>query len=198
MPETTNNSQKTAKPCKPRTQRNTRKELVDRIIHDMTYKTGTPEQHEVYAWIATTFASFQQQVRHLFNYAEIPNRLVDTSQYFTYTKELRRAERWANGAVANDWTDDSAFKTAEAKPLKYPVEPGQDGTSERHKLCDEISRMTFELATLMAEYLPEGRHLSLFATQMQDVRGALLDTINENVLDPPTRARQAVDNNVEA
>ena len=202
MVETTNAPQNQSKTAKPRTKkqspvRNTRQELLDRIVEDMIYKTATPEQRKIWTWIATTFNRFQREARHLFNYSEVPNRLVDTSEFFTYAKELRRAERWANSAVANDWTDNSDFDTEEALPMQYPVEPGQGGTGERHKLCDEVSRMTFELDTLMAQYLPEGRHLSLFATQMQVVRGALMDTINDNVAEVRERAKQGVTTNVQ-
>ena len=196
---TDKNNQNPSKPDEPRqrTQKDTRKELLDRIVGDMTYKSGTPEQRVIWTWIVAVFAGFKQEVKTLLEHSEIPQRLIHTGEYHTYEKELRRAERWANAAVANDWKKDSAFNPDDAEPLKYPVEPGESGTSEKHKLCDEISRMCFELDTLMAQYLPEGRSLSLFTTKMQEVRGSLLDTVNMNVIEPPSRAKQAVITNVQ-
>ena len=115
----------------------------------------------------------------LFDFSKIKKRISQTDDYKAFRESSRKAERWANSAIANDWKSDSAFDVDTAAGVAYPI-VAEDHASEQQRLCYEVSRLCFELTTKILSHLPLGRHLSLFKTEMQVARGWLIDTITRN------------------
>lgn len=154
----------------------TRELLIERVVDNFTYKKPTKEKIKVYNWITEQFLEFTTGVEQLFDFSKIKKRLIDTSDYAYYKSHIGASEKWANGAVANDWK--SSINTNDATELEYAEETT---TTEKQRLCYEISKRCFEFTVRLSSVLPEGRHLSLFVTEMQLVRGWLLNTINNNL-----------------
>ena len=160
-------------------ERDTRKELIDRVVADFTFKADTTDaQKAAFGWIRGIYSNFTQGIKNLFDYSQIPAQLVLTDEFKNYETSIREAERWANTAIANNWKDGDTFDEAKTGGLVYPLIEADK--SEIQRLCYEVTKMCFELATNLAENLPEGRALSLLCTEMQVARGWLLDCINLN------------------
>ena len=162
-------------------EKSTRDLLIERVKNDLLFKKDlSDEQIETLQWTKTHIEAFREGIENLIEFSPIKKRLIDTDEYrYGYLISIRESHRWANTAIANDWTKESDFDRDIASGLEYPEEA--DIRSEQQRLCYEISRRCYELTTLLVTHLPEGRALSLFATEMQNTRGWLLDTVNLNL-----------------
>lgn len=169
-------------PRKPRTPTpaKQREQLINDAVHDFTFKSDvSSEQRTAFLWVLKNFSEFNNEMLRLFDFSKIKKRISQTDDYKAFRESSRKAERWANSAIANDWKDDSAFDVDSAAGVEYPI-VAEDHASEQQRLCYEVSRLCFELTTKILSHLPLGRHLSLFKTEMQVARGWLMDTINRN------------------
>ena len=167
---------RTPKPPTKPPEPTTRDLLLERITHDFLYKGDLKKEvTETLKWANFQIVDFQGEIQDLFEYSEIQARLIDTDEYHAYKVSIREAHRWANTAIVNDWTPGSTFDTETAHGLEYPI--NEVISPEDQRLCYEVSKRCFELTILLAKYLPEGRALSLFTTEMQITRGWLLDSI---------------------
>ena len=170
-----------AEPKRTQKKSDTRKVFVDRVADDLTFKADTtPEQREAWQWIRLEFQQAEQTIREMLETSPVQERVVVTNDYDDFKKALRKTERWCNTAVANDWTPASAFDTVNVERMEYPIEADK-GLTEKQRLCHNASSLIFILGTTLARYLPEGRALSVFATEIQSTRGELLDAINFNI-----------------
>ena len=169
-----------------RPERDMRQEFIDQSIDDFTYKKDfTPEQLAMWQWVKEQFSNFKQIAEQ--SLRNVPTDrttrpLTQTDEYFNFKATLRNAERWFNTAIANDWHTGQPVPMNET--LVAITYDGPSGGNEiRHSVCDYISDICFTLMLAMAQRLPLGRALSVARTQMQEVRGLLLDTVNENWLE---------------
>lgn len=179
MTETTT-EKKTTRTRTPK--KNSRQEFLDRVINDFTYTSDqSNEQRETWKWIRLQFEGTESRIRNTLEMSPIEERLIHTDAYDAFKKSLRIAERFCNAAVARDWKANSAFDFSETELIEYPGERPDVHAPEKIKLCHEATAQLFQLATLMARYLPEGRALSCAATELEVTRGWLLDTVNFNV-----------------
>ena len=157
-----------------------RASLLKEAGDNFTYKGNpTAEQKDAYNWVQARFSEFNVKMQRLLDYSTLRQQLTDTDDYRAYLESARVAERRANAAIACDWKKDSGFDVDCDPELKYPIVE-DNHTDERQRLCYEISKATFELTMLFLWYLPLGRYLSLFRTEMENVRGWLIDTVNRN------------------
>ena len=181
MPDEAKQPQK-RKPAAPKvspTPAQQRKQLIDDAVHDFTFKSDvTDEQRDAFIWVLKTFSEFNNEMLRLFDFSKIRKQLSQTDDYQAFSESSRKAERWANSAIANDWKTNSAFDVDSAEGIEYPILEAH--TSEEQRLCYEVSKRCFELTTKILSHLPLGRHLSLFKTEMQVARGWLIDTVNRN------------------
>lgn len=164
-------------------ERDPRQAFLEQTADDFTYKAKfTNEQSAMWEFVKVSVADFHGRVEDRLR--QIPSALtqqplVQTDEYIEYGHALQNAERWFNTAIANDWeTGNPVALKHEIDPVKYKGPSG--GEAVRHQICDYISEMCFVLMMTMAARLPTGRALSVARTQMQEVRGWLLDTVNEN------------------
>lgn len=157
-----------------------RGEMLDRVMSDFTYKKDMPqEQLDLFGVVVGVFDTFQKNVMRLFeSLEEVEGTIImaHSRHYSAYSDCVRSAERWANTAIANDF---ETGHLAVEDGTEFPIYNGPSGgDEERHKACDRISKLCFELTTKLVMLLPQGRAISVFITKMQDVRGWLLDAIN--------------------
>jgi len=156
-----------------------REKLIEEAADNLTYKGDLSEdQRNAFAWVRDNFNAFNVEMERLLDFSKIRKQLTLTDDYKAFQESSRVAERRANAAIACDWKPDSAFDVDTAEGLEYPIK--ETTTSEEQRLCFEVSKATFELTMKLLAYLPLGRYLSLFRTEMEVTRGWLIDTINRN------------------
>ena len=160
-----------------------RASLLKEAADNFTYKgSPTEDQRNAYKWVRNRFNDFKVEMERLLDFSTIRRTLTDVdtgrSNYRAYLESVRVAERRANAAIACDWKKDSAFDVDTAEGLEYPIVE-ENHASEEQRLCYEISKASFELTMLILAHLPLGRYLSLFKTEMENVRGWLIDTVNQ-------------------
>ena len=154
--------------------------LLKEAADNFTYKDSpTEDQVAAYKWVVSQVSIFKVKMLRLLDFSTIRAPLTDTDDYKAYLDSIRVAERRANAAIACDWKKDSAFDIDTVELIEYPIVEDTH-TDERQRLCYEISKATFELTMLFLAHLPLGRYLSLFRTEMENVRGWLIDTVNRN------------------
>ena len=156
--------------------------LLKEAGDNFTYKPFSEmkqEQRDALIWVKEKISGFRIEMQRLLDYSPIRQQLTDTDDYKAYLESIRTAERRANAAIACDWKKESAFDVDSDPGLEYPIVE-DNHTDERQRLCYEISKATFELTMLFLWFLPLGRYLSLFRTEMEEVRGWLIDTVNRN------------------
>lgn len=162
------------------TPRSAREMMLDSVIGDFTYKPGNEDQRKMWNNTIRIFEAFESQVEAVID--EV-NDLLDTislrdSEYYhDYRTELKRAKRWCNTGIANDYpVEKEASFVVEGAEYPGPIE----GTPPRVNYCEIINVACYTAITQLVMFIPIGRGLSIARTAMQDVRGALLDLINKN------------------
>ena len=175
-----NTNNKTPTPELKTPEKTTRELLIERVVDDFTYKGKlNKQQTTMLEWVKDAFEALHIEIGRMFDFSDIKARLVLTGEFQAFQLSTREVERWANTAIVNDWKTTDKFDEALTVGLTYPVnEP--TNVDERIKLSYEVSKRCFELATALAQLLPEGRALSIALTELQVARGWLLDTINFN------------------
>ena len=157
-----------------------REYLIKRVQHDFTYKANfTEEQTEMWNDVKAIFDEFRSDVATLFLMMPDGQDIMDKAEeYLAYKFALREAERQVNSAIANDWDKGTPIPHKDTMPILYDGPSG--GKELRHKICDGISKISYELACSVASFAPQGRHLSIALTRLEDVRGWLLDAVNHH------------------
>ena len=152
--------------------------LLERVVSDFTYKADFSQaQKAQWQMVKTDFETFRASMDDMLNEHNIAIG-SDVDAYLGYTLALRETERWCNTAIANDFKTGSPVDMAQVDVSVPSYEGPSGGDLERHKVCDTISAMCFDLIVFLVSVLPMGRALSVAITRMQDVRGWLLDTVN--------------------
>lgn len=159
-----------------------RQKFVDRVYNDFTYKPGTPEQRGLWSDIEKHFAEFRSSVEETIN--EITDAqgfatgyLRSTEEYKDYRSEVRNAEQWFATAVANDYDPDADDQDTRVLEYQGSIE-GQPQT--RVYYCEMLNLLCFTLSVTLAQFIPQGRALSIAETAMQEVRGDLMDLVNRH------------------
>ena len=166
----------------PKPEKTSRELLIERVTSDFIFKSDLyDEQKAMFGWVKNLYSEFTRDIERLFEASPIDARLIFTDEYAAYKVSVREAERWANTAIANDWKPTDTFDSTKIGGLEYTETEPNTAEPEQTKLCFEVSKACFELTTILAMHLPEGRALSVLCTEMQVVRGWLLDTINLNL-----------------
>ena len=166
-------------PARPEPEPTPREKLIAEAADNLTYKSDLSEdQKAALRWVQDNFTAFNIEMEKLLDFSPIRKRVTLTADYKAFQDSSREAERRANAAIACDWKEDSAFDGDTAEGIPYPVK--EDATDERQRLCFQASKACFELTMKLIKFLPLGRYLSIFRTEMEVARGWLLDTINRN------------------
>ena len=157
-----------------------REMMLNSVISDFTYKPPNAEQRGLLQQTQRVFEAFESQVESVISEVEDhlgAAKLREAEYYHDYRTELKRAVRWCNTGIANDYP-------VEAEPpfeAQEPEYPGPiTGSPPRVNYCEMINLACFTAITQLVQFVPIGRGLSIARTAMQDVRGALLDLINKN------------------
>ena len=154
-----------------------RKAMLDRVVSDFTFKADqTDDQKTLWNSIAHHFSEFHSKVLYLF---EDHTEIKASDEYKAFQLASRNAQRWFNTAVANDYGEEFDMD-ADFQEIAYPG-PEDGPSNERIHLCESVNKYCFFLVTKLTQILPHGRALSVALTNMQEVRGWLLDAINLNM-----------------
>ena len=160
-------------------------EFIERIKSDFTYKSDlSRDQGIALESIKTIFGEAREilnsEIKSVIEHRH--NRRCD-DHVFAAEHYLRKAERRANAAVANEWTEDFASEVAniaadpDAGNFFYPKT--EEVSTTRQAQCHIVTRTFYRLAVSIAIEIPYGRNASVFATALEDARGEYLDAINE-------------------
>ena len=163
--------------------------LSERIAHDLTYVSDqTGEQVEAWQWVKEQFEGFRNHIFNTLEHTTLPARFTQTDEFTLYTFSARLAERWANAAIARDWKAGFEFDPNATIP-EYPLK-SVTNAPERNSLCFDINVHIYFLGVSIAQALPEGRPLSCFATELEVMRGWLMDCINEHANEDTRQKRK--------
>ena len=154
-----------------------KEQFVASVADDLTPNIEK-EQAEALKWVKSQFSEFRNDVFQTIESSRIPERLALTDEFIAYKFSVRKAERWAKAAIINDWDPDFVFTPT---PAIAPYSVELDITAlEQERVCHQLSKYVFELGVRLATVLPDGRALGCFATEVQVLRGWLMDAVMEN------------------
>ena len=98
-----------------------------------------------------------------------------TDQHFEEgQKLLRKIERRANAAIANEWTE----ADAEYVPSSMEFE-NEYVESTQQSQCHIVTKVFHTLGVTVATIIPYGRNASIFATLLEECRGEYIDGVNK-------------------
>ena len=153
---------------------NTKKEFIERLGSDLTFKADlSGAQRSALHHVAEALSAAREKLK-----TEVENVLRmccrETDQHFEEgQKLLRKMERRANAAIANDWTE------ADAEYVSPPVEfESEYVESTKQSQCHIVTRVFYTLGVTVATIIPYGRNASIFATLIEDCRGEYIDGVN--------------------
>lgn len=161
-----------------------KKDFINRLEQDLTYKSDLTEaQRQALCEVEDCF----DQAARVFktDLETVPDRFSHkvACHFDEGNKLLRKAQRKANAAIVNEWSD--GYKSDLESTEGY----GSDAVSERLEVesvrstqqaqCHICSRLMKWLGVSVALIIPFGRQAALFGTLIEDARGEFLDGIND-------------------
>ena len=165
-----------------------RRDFIQRVSDDFTFSghpTATQSQRAMWLYVQMAFDIFRREVEQLIHNTGY-KMIALSDEYDAHKVALRDAERWVNMAIAKDYVDehDAGFRIENVqRTMDYPLDGNEAELPVKQLYCRRISITCHALAVDMVMNLPHGRPMSVAMTQLQSVRGWLIDMINEHVPD---------------